>query len=194
MAMRVQTYLDRACRRLRNNDRTLRRLDLYNNQISDEGATALAQAMKGNTTLQELSLIRNKITDAGATALALAMEGNTTLQTTRIYADDQRIKPSDKPKDTAAHDGEIAPYYDNKPKDTAAHGGEIAPFYDNKRKDTAAHDGEIAPFYDNKPKDTAAHDGEIAPFYDNLIKLDGLDVNAATRLLFELSSFIDGVP
>ena len=30
-------------------------------------------------------------------------------------------------------------------------------------------------------------------FFDNLIKLNDLDVNAATRLLFELSSFIDDV-
>ena len=45
----------------------------------------------------------------------------------------------------------------------------------------------------DKREDTATHGGEIAPFYDNLIKLNGLDVNAATRLLFELSSFIDDV-
>ena len=175
---------------------TLQRLYLGNNQISDEGATALANAMKGNTTLQRLDLGNNQISDEGVTALAQAMKGNTTLRglllfnnqisdeavtalhgntKLNIYACGRWIEPSDKPKDTAAHDGEIAPFYDNKPKDTAA------------------HDGEIAPFYDDKPKDTAAHDGEIAPFYDNLIKLNGLDVNAATRLLFELSSFIDDV-
>ena len=200
---------------------TLELLDLNNNQISDEGATALAQAMKGNTILPVLYLADNQISDEGVTALGSLLHGNTKLV---IYTCGRWIEPSDKPKDTAAHDGEIAPFYDNKPKDTAAcgewiepsdewiepsdewiepsdewiepsgkptHDGEIAPFYDHKPKDTAACVRWIEP--SDKPKDTAAHDGEIAPFYDNLIKLDGLDVNAATRLLFELSSFIDDV-
>ena len=38
------------------------------------------------------------------------LHGNTNLS---IYACGRWIEPSDKPKDTAAHDGEIAPFYDN---------------------------------------------------------------------------------
>ena len=59
---------------------TLQVLSLYNNKISDKGVTALAQAMKGNTTLRRLYLSDNQIGDEGATALAQTMKGNTTLQ------------------------------------------------------------------------------------------------------------------
>ena len=76
----AESPLDRACRRLRNNDRTLQELNLNFDKISDKGATALAQALKRNTTLQLLNLSFNKISDKGATALAQAMKGNTTLQ------------------------------------------------------------------------------------------------------------------
>ena len=88
---------------------TLQLLSLPSNQISDEGVTALAHAMKGNTTLQELYLGDNQISDEVATALGSLLEGNTKLS---IYACGRWIKPSDQPKDTAAHDGEIAPFYD----------------------------------------------------------------------------------
>ena len=76
----AESSLDRACRRLRSNDRTLQELYLNSSQIGDKGATALARAMKGNTTLQELSLSNNQISVKGATALAYAVKGNTTLQ------------------------------------------------------------------------------------------------------------------
>ena len=118
---------------------TLQELWLCNNKISDEteGATALARALERNTTLQELWLPNNNNSDEGVTALESLLDGNNTKLS--IYADDQQIKPSD------------------------------------------------------KPKDTAAHDGEIAPFYDKLIKINKKDVNVATRLLGKLSSFIDDV-
>ena len=99
-------------------------------------ATALAHAIKGNTTLQKLYLDNDQISDEGVTALAYALSGNTKLS---IYACGRWFKPSD------------------------------------------------------KHHDTAAHDGEIAPFYDKLIKINKKDVNVATRLLGELSSFIDDV-
>ena len=189
---------------------TLQRLDLYNNQISDEGATALAHALKGNTTLQRLGLSHNLIGDEGATALAHAMDGNTTLQL--LDLDNNQI--SDEGATALAHALEgntsLQELYlsSNQISDEGVtalgsllHGNTKLSIYfcgrwikpSDKPKGTAAHDGEIAPFYDNKPKNAAAHDGEIAPFYDKLIKLNGLDINAATRSLFELSSFIEDV-
>ena len=64
---------------------TLRGLYLGYNQISDEGATALAHALKGNTTLQCLWLTYNKVSDDGVTALAHALKGNMTVQSLRLY-------------------------------------------------------------------------------------------------------------
>ena len=76
---RVQSSLDKVCRRLRNNDHTLQRLYLSSNQISDEGATALAHAMKGNTTLQPLSLDKpsDKPKDTATIPESGAVEGDT---------------------------------------------------------------------------------------------------------------------
>ena len=42
----------------------VKKLDLGRNNISDEGAKALAEALKVNTALQELNLHDNKISDA----------------------------------------------------------------------------------------------------------------------------------
>ena len=49
------------------------------NNIGDEGATAIAKALETNTTLSELDLYHNNIGDEGATAIAKALETNTTL-------------------------------------------------------------------------------------------------------------------
>ena len=57
-------------------------LQLYlgnTNDIGDIGATALAEALKGNTELTDLNLWYNNIGDIGATALAEAIKGNTAL-------------------------------------------------------------------------------------------------------------------
>ena len=143
---------------------TLQRLSLGNNQISDEGATALAHAMKGNTMLQRLSLGNNQISDEGATALAHAIKGNTTLQ--KLYLDNDQI----------SDEGVTALAY-------ALSG--------NTKLSIYACGCWFKP--SDKHQDTAAHDGEIAPFYDNLIKINRKDVNMATRFLGELSSFIDDV-
>ena len=195
---------------------TLQRLSLGNNQISDEGATALAQVMKGNTTLQILFLSSNQISDKGATPLAHALEGNTTLQ--ELYLGSNQI--SDEGATALAHalqgNTTLRGLYldNNQVSDEGATA--LAQAMDgnttsqrvylgnNQISDEGAtalgsllHGNTKLCIYACgrwiKPKDTAAHDGEIAPFYDNLIKLNGLDVNAATRLLFELSSFIDDV-
>ena len=49
-------------------------LYLNHNKISDEGAKALAEALKVNTALQKLGLCGNKISDEGAKALAEALK------------------------------------------------------------------------------------------------------------------------
>ena len=144
---------------------TLQILYLNSNKISDKVATALAQAMKGNTTLQELDLKNNQISDEGATALAQAMKGNTTLQ----GLDLQNNQISDEGV-TA-----LGSLLDGNTK--------LSIFY--------ANDQWFEP--SDKPGDTAAHDGEIVPFYDKLIKINEKDVNVATCLLHEISSFIDDV-
>ncbi|GBG35262.1 Hypothetical Protein FCC1311_114852 [Hondaea fermentalgiana] len=54
---------------------------LYLNNIGDEGATALANALANNASLQTLSLSYNIIGDEGATALANALASNESLQT-----------------------------------------------------------------------------------------------------------------
>ena len=55
-------------------------LDPRSNNISDEGAKALAEALTVNTALQQLYLGKNKISDEGAKALAEALKVNTALQ------------------------------------------------------------------------------------------------------------------
>ncbi|KAL0225920.1 hypothetical protein P9112_013244 [Eukaryota sp. TZLM1-RC] len=58
---------------------TLTELDLWSNNITSEGASALARALESNCTLTELNLGDNDITDEGASALARALESNSTL-------------------------------------------------------------------------------------------------------------------
>ena len=60
---------------------TVKELHLSHNNISDVGATALAQALHHNSTLKSLNLCNNSISDAGATALAQALHHNSTLNT-----------------------------------------------------------------------------------------------------------------
>jgi Ran GTPase-activating protein (RanGAP) involved in mRNA processing and transport len=54
------------------------------NTIGDEGATALANALKVNTAVQDLWLGGNTIGDEGATVLANALTQNSTLQRLRL--------------------------------------------------------------------------------------------------------------
>ncbi|KAL0226069.1 hypothetical protein P9112_013393 [Eukaryota sp. TZLM1-RC] len=62
---------------------TLTTLDLRTNNITDEGASALARALESNCTLTELVLRSNNITSEGASALTRALESNSSL--TKLY-------------------------------------------------------------------------------------------------------------
>merc|ERR1719231_1117679 len=53
---------------------------LMRNDIGDEGAKALAEAVATHPTLQKLNLVRNNIGSDGATALAAALTTNTVLK------------------------------------------------------------------------------------------------------------------
>ena len=143
---------------------TLQEFYLYNNLLGDEGVTALAHALEGNRTLLDLYLSNNLFGDEGVTALAYALVGNTTLQ--RLYLYNNLFGE----KGVAA----LA---------SLLNGNTTLRIFACGREITDS----------DKPKDTAAHVGEIAPFYDKLIKLNEKDVNAATHLLGQLSSFIDDV-
>ena len=55
-------------------------LHLSHNNISDAGATDLAQALHHNSTLKVLDLSKNNISDVGATDLAQALHHNSTLE------------------------------------------------------------------------------------------------------------------
>ena len=59
---------------------TLQQLDISNNSIGIGGATALAEMLKENRTLQQLYISNNSIGVGGATALAEMLKENRTLQ------------------------------------------------------------------------------------------------------------------
>ena len=67
---------------------TLQKLNISNNTISDNGAVAFCEFLKTNATLTELSMLGNSITCKGARAIAEAMQINTTLQTLDISANE----------------------------------------------------------------------------------------------------------
>lgn len=62
------------------NTRSLKHFSLYHNRICDNGAKAIAVALKENTTIQILDLGSNQIGNDGAQAIAFALYENTTLQ------------------------------------------------------------------------------------------------------------------
>ncbi|KAF9391584.1 ATP-binding cassette, sub-B (MDR TAP), member 4 [Podila verticillata] len=68
---------------------TLTTLDLKSNSIGDDGAQALAEALKTNNTLTALYLGDNSIGDDGAQVLAEALKTNLTLTT--LYLEDNSI-------------------------------------------------------------------------------------------------------
>ena len=63
---------------------SLKELNLRKNNISDAGATAIAQALHQNASLKELHLSENNISDAGVTDLAQALHRNSTLKTLNL--------------------------------------------------------------------------------------------------------------
>ena len=70
-------------------NRMLQQLNVSNNSIGDGGATALAEMLKENRTLQQLSVSDNSIGDGGATALAEMLKENRTLQ--QLYVSNNSI-------------------------------------------------------------------------------------------------------
>jgi len=54
-------------------------LELANNKIGNEGASALAEGLQTNTTITVLNLANNKIGNEGASALAQVLQTNTTI-------------------------------------------------------------------------------------------------------------------
>jgi hypothetical protein len=60
-------------------DDALRSLNFCSNQIGDEGALALGEALKLNSTLTYLQLGQNNISNKGALALGSALESNPVL-------------------------------------------------------------------------------------------------------------------
>ena len=66
--------------------KTLKTLDLSQNDIADFGARQLAEALQRNSALTVLELESNAIGDAGATDLAKALEVNSTLGVLRLQS------------------------------------------------------------------------------------------------------------
>ena len=70
------------------NNRTVRTLDISNNNISDLGVHQIARALHENQTLQTLNISSNDIQADGAKAMAKALHENQTLQTLNISSND----------------------------------------------------------------------------------------------------------
>ena len=68
------------------NTKTLRVLDISNNNIGPQGTTAIANALSNNTSLEELYII-NPVGQDGATALGKAITNNKKLNKLSLYCD-----------------------------------------------------------------------------------------------------------
>ena len=64
--------------------RTLQKLDLSNNNLSDDGAATISDGLKTNRTLLELNISQNSIADNGAQEIAKAIKINLSLQNINI--------------------------------------------------------------------------------------------------------------
>ena len=73
------------------NNRTIRTLDISNNNISDLGVQQIARALHENQTLQTLNISSNDIQANGAKAMAKALHENQTLQTLDISYNDIQV-------------------------------------------------------------------------------------------------------
>ena len=65
---------------------SLKVLVLWDNDIGDDGAQALAQMLKKNTTLEKLSLGKCGVGDRGARALSEALKENFALKSLYLYS------------------------------------------------------------------------------------------------------------
>ena len=65
-------------------NKTLQELDIFYNNISDDGAAAISDALKSNNSLQMLDMSNNNITSEGAKLIAEAIAVNKTLQKLEI--------------------------------------------------------------------------------------------------------------
>jgi len=61
-------------------NRSVRVLDLTNNDVRDEGAVAMAHMLRANQALRELRLLNNGVRREGSEALAEALAANSTLE------------------------------------------------------------------------------------------------------------------
>ena len=61
---------------------------MSHNKISDQGATAIANAVAVNASVTVLNLDANKIGDSGAAAIANAIAVNASLKLETLYVDD----------------------------------------------------------------------------------------------------------
>ena len=59
-------------------------LELRSNRISNHGASAIAEALAGNTSLRTLDLQRNDVKDQGGIALAAALQVNRSLEVLNV--------------------------------------------------------------------------------------------------------------
>lgn len=55
-------------------------LELWDNNITDEGAAAFSECLMKNSTLTVLDLNSNKITEKGACSLGTGLQGNTRIK------------------------------------------------------------------------------------------------------------------
>ena len=69
-------------------NQALQKLYLLGNQVQDAGAEALARALRENAALQELHLVDNQIGDKGAQALADALILNKSLQKLDLWGNE----------------------------------------------------------------------------------------------------------
>ena len=65
-------------------NRTLLELNLSNNNLSDDGAATISDGLKTNRTLLELNISQNSITDKGAQEIAKAIKTHSSLQNVNI--------------------------------------------------------------------------------------------------------------
>ena len=72
----MKDYLNR----LQNNDASLVELDLFNNNIGENGAIAISESLKFNTHLQHLNIVYNNIGENGPIVIKDALQYNYSLK------------------------------------------------------------------------------------------------------------------